>query len=238
LPLPCQAERDRRIGQERESPKGRALRDRPKVPIKIGAFGLSLGASRIGPLAHLNMTSYFSAQAASDGPATILVEGSMLLQRGGYFTGDITLLVKGGYVHSMGRQISLRTQQALAPTLKVSDGGFVYVRELSGHTGTRILIEEGELRLDGIKCEGSTTVDVRRGKFSTTRITNASKLTVMLREGGELLLKGDLDATTLGRLYGGLTVGDGERTLAPGELQYEVDPGPERFAEYTRITTL
>ena len=52
----------------------------------------------------------------------------------------------------------------------------------------------------------------------------------MLREGGELLLKGDLDATTLGRRYRGLTVGDGERTLAPGELRYEGASGPDPIA--------
>jgi len=193
---------------------------------------------RIGPLGHLNVCSYLSAKGGRDGSSQILVAGSLMLHRSGSMTGDIELVVKGGYVHGMGRRISLRDEGEHAPTLKVSEGGVVYVRELRTHVGTRLVIENGEVRLDEMECDGATKVDVRNGTFSTSKITDASRLTVMLREGGELLLKGDLDATTLGRRYRGLTVGDGERTLAPGELRYEGASGPERFAEYTRITTL
>jgi hypothetical protein len=208
--------------------------------VTIGGYYMwpkSTGTSlRVAPLAHLNITRYFAVTTSKSAAPVITVEGSLMLHRDVTISGAVPFNVKGGYVHSLARRFMLKERYGQAPTVSVTDAGSIYVKQVCTDAGTKIQIDNGEVRFDGIECVGETTIDIANGKFAVSEIDGAAHAVIILRDKGEFLLPGEIDATTLNSRYPGLKITDGTTPLTPDQLQYQFAIGPARFLKYTRIT--
>lgn len=193
---------------------------------------------RVGPLAHLNVGGSLRARSSSgiEAPLEIIVEGSVLLNRGADLYGETVLNIKGGHLCGIGRKSDLERRSDAAPTINVTDGGVLDIRALDVETGSTITINGGEIRISKLEIQGRTTVNIQHGFLAVGSISGSANGSINLGPDGRLLLEENLDATSFKQRYPAFRLMHRDKRLSPDQLTFT--PGLGRLQSYTVISRL